>query len=56
MLCWDAAREATRNSEARARITGVAAQMAIFFFSLELGRKILNMYVTIAASQTHVCL
>lgn len=30
VLCWDAAREATKDSEARARIVGVAAQMEKF--------------------------
>ena len=30
VLCWDAAREATKDSEARARIIGVAAQMEKF--------------------------
>ena len=34
MLCWDAAREATKDSEARARIMGVAAQMEKFEFFL----------------------
>ena len=34
VLCWDAAREATKDSEARARIMGVAAQMEKFEFFL----------------------
>ena len=52
MLCWDAAREATKDSEARARIMGVAAQMEKFefFFALELGRKILNMIDNLSRS------
>ena len=52
VLCWDAAREATKDSEARARITGVAAQMEKFefFFALELGRKILNMIDNLSRS------
>jgi len=44
-LTWDAAIEATRDSEMRARIGGVSAQMQKFdfFFGVELGRKLLNM-------------
>lgn len=44
-MTWDAAKEATRDSEMRARIGGVAAQMERFdfFFGVELGRKILSM-------------
>lgn len=38
-LTWDAAKQATKDTEMRARITGVAAQMEKFeyFFGLELG-------------------
>ena len=52
VLCWDAAREATKDSEARARIMGVAAQMEKFecFFALGLGRKILNMIDNLSRS------
>ena len=41
MLCRDAAREATKDSEARARIVGVAAQMEKFdiFFCARTGKK-----------------
>lgn len=43
-LTWDAAKQATKDTEMRARITGVAAQMEKFeyFFGLELGRKLLT--------------
>ena len=42
---WDSASDATKHTETRARIRGVAAQMEMFdfFFGVELGRKILNM-------------
>ena len=42
---WEAARQATKDTEARARITGVAAQMEKFdyFFGIELGKKCLSM-------------
>ena len=38
---WEAARQATKDSEMRARIVGVASQMESFdyFFGVELGRK-----------------
>ena len=41
VLCWDAAIEATKDSEARARIIGVAAQMEKFdfFFGARTGKK-----------------
>ena len=54
-LTWEAAREATEDTEARARIGGVAAQkdkyinpkeelkLFEFFFGVELSRKLLNM-------------
>lgn len=44
-MTWEAAKEATRDSEMRARIGGVAAQMERFdfFFGVELGRRILSM-------------
>ena len=44
-LTWEAAREATKDTEMRARIGGVAAQMEkfAFFFGIELGRKVLSM-------------
>ncbi len=44
-LTWDTAKEAARDTETRARIGGVAAQMEKFdfFFGIELGRKVLNM-------------
>ena len=43
-LTWEAARDAVRNTEMRARISSVAAQMEKFdfFFGVELGRKVLN--------------
>ena len=45
MQTWDAAKDATRDTEMKARIGGVAAQMESFdfFFEVELGRKLLNM-------------
>ena len=44
-LTLEAARKATKDTEMRAQIGGVAAQMEmfIFFFGIELGRKVLNM-------------
>ena len=44
-LTWEVAREATRETEMRSRIDGVAAQMRKFdfFFGVELSRKVLNM-------------
>ena len=44
-LTWEAARQATKDTEARARITGVAAQMEKFdyFFGIEIGKKCLSM-------------
>ena len=43
-LTWEAAKEATKNTEMRARVLGVAAQMEkfSFFFGIELGRKVLT--------------
>ena len=45
MQTWDAAKDATRDTEMKARIGGVIAQMESFdfFFGVELGRKLLNM-------------
>ena len=42
---WEAAKQATKDGEMRARITGVAFQMERFdfFFGIELGRKCLSM-------------
>ena len=42
---WEAAKQATKDSEMRARITGVASQIEGFdyFFGVELGRKCLSM-------------
>ena len=44
-LTWEAAKEATKDTEMRARVLGVAAQMEkfSFFFGIELGRKVVNM-------------
>ena len=61
MLCWDAAREVTKDSEARARILGVAAQMekSNIFFVVELGRKILytvdNLSQSLQAKHRSAC-
>ena len=54
---WEAAREATRDAEARARIGGVAAQMEKFeFFGVELSRKLLNMVNNLSQAQkTSAC-
>ena len=43
-LTWDAAKEATKDTEMGARIGGVAAQMEKFdlFFGVELGQKVLD--------------
>lgn len=51
-LTWDAAKDATKDSEMRARIGGVKAQMSQFnfFFGIELGRKILNMVDNLSRS------
>ena len=51
-LTWDAAKEATKDTEMRARIGGVAAQMKKFdfFFGVELGRKVLNMADSLSRS------
>ena len=44
-MTWDVANDATKDTELKARIGGVAAQMEKFnfFFGVELERKILNM-------------
>lgn len=57
-MTWDAAKEATRDSEMRARIGGVAAQMEKFdfFFGVELGRKILNMADNLSRSLQEKCI
>ena len=49
---WDAARQATRDTEMRARIIGVASQMEKFdyFFGVELGRKCLSMVDNLSRS------
>ena len=56
---WDAAREATKDTEVRTRIAGVAAQMEKFefFYGLELERKILNMmdYVSRSLQGKYMC-
>lgn len=51
-LAWEAAREATKDTEARARIGGVAAQMEKFefFFGVELSRKLLSMVDNLSRS------
>ena len=51
-LTWDEAMEATRDTEMRARIGGVSAQMQKFdfFFGVELGRKLLNMVDNLSRS------
>ena len=57
-MTWDAAKEATRDSEMRARIGGVAAQMEKFdfFCGVELGRKILNMADNLSRSLQEKCI
>ena len=52
MQTWDAAKDATRDTEMKARIGGVAAQMESFdfFFEVELGRKLLNMVDNLSRS------
>ena len=54
MLCWDAARDATKDSEARARMIGVAAQMEKICAT----RKILCMIDDLSRSlqAKHTCL
>ena len=51
-LTWDEAMEATRDTEMRARIGGVSAQMKKFdfLFGVELGRKVLNMVDNLSRS------
>ena len=43
-MTWEAAKDAVRDTDVRARIGGVAAQMERFdfYFGVELGRKLLN--------------
>ena len=43
-MTWEAAKDAVRDTEMRARIGGVAAEMERFdfYFGVELGRKLLN--------------
>ena len=50
-LTWDAAKDATRDSEIRARIRGIKAQMTQFefFFGVQLG-KILTMVDNLSCS------
>ena len=60
-LTWDAAKKATKDTEMRARINGVAAQMKKFdyFFGLELERKCLfivdNLSRSLQASTMSAC-
>ena len=51
-LTWDAAKDATRDSEMRARIRGIKAQMTQFefFFGVQLGKKILTMVDNLSCS------
>ena len=51
-LTWDEAMEATRDTEMRARIGGVSAQMQKFdfLFGVELGRRLLNMVDNLSRS------
>ncbi len=52
LLTWDAAKEATKDPEMKARIVGVAAQMEKFdfYFGVQLGRKVLNMVDNLSRS------
>ena len=49
---WEAARQATKDTEMRAKIIGVASQMERFdyFFGIELGQKYLNMVDNLSRS------
>lgn len=48
---WDAAKQATKDTEMRARTVGVASQMEKFdFFGMELGRKCLSMVDNLSRS------
>ena len=51
-LTWDAAKDAVRDTEMKARIGGVAAQMEHFdfFFGVQLGRKVLNIVDNLSRS------
>lgn len=51
-LTWGTARDAVRDTEMRARIRGVAAQMEQFdfFFGIQLGRKLLNIVDNLSRS------
>ncbi|KAI6656107.1 Zinc finger MYM-type protein 1-like [Oopsacas minuta] len=51
-LTWDVAKDATRDTEMRARIGGVAAQMEKFdfFYGISLGRKLLNIVDNLSRS------
>ena len=51
-LSWDTARDAVRDTEMRARIGGVAAQMEHFdfFFGIQLGRKLLSIVDNLSRS------
>ena len=51
-LTWDTARDAVRDTEMRARIGGVAAQMEHFdfFFGIQLGRKLLSIVDNLSRS------
>jgi hypothetical protein len=51
-LTWDAAKDATRDTEMRSRIGGVASQMEKyeFFYGVELGRKLLNIVDNLSRS------
>ncbi|KAL5466972.1 hypothetical protein EMCRGX_G031137 [Ephydatia muelleri] len=52
MQTWDAAKDATRDTEMKARIGGVTAQMESFdfIFGVELGQKLLNMVDNLSCS------
>ena len=49
---WEAARQATKDTEMTARIIGVASQMERFdyFFGIEMGQKCLNMFDNLSRS------
>ena len=51
-LTWGTARDAVRDTEMRARIGGVAAQMEHFdlFFGIQLGKKLLNIVDNLSRS------
>lgn len=58
LLTWDEAKLATRDTEMRARIMGVNAQMEKFeyFFGVELGRKCLSIFVSVTSDIYTVCM